>query len=292
MDRAIPVEPAVLEQASSLLAEYDVVFCDVWGVLHNGASAHSTAGEALASYRRQGGTVVLVSNAPLPSSSVATLLADRRVRRDAWDTIVSSGDLTRNRLVEQRLRHIHHIGPDRDLVLFRDLDVELVTLRDAEAVVCSGVVDDENETGESYRSLLEHVRRLNLPLICANPDLVVEVADVILPCAGSVAVIYESMGGEVYWAGKPYRVAYEAAHASAERLVGHKVERARILAIGDAIRTDIAGARAYGIDSLFITEGIHREELIRNGHLDRSRLDVFLARIPVRPKAVMARLSP
>ncbi len=291
MDGRAPDSPAVLERAGPLLAGYDVLFCDVWGVLHNGAKAYPAAGKALADYRGQGGIVVLVSNAPLPARTVADLLDARGVRRDCWDTIVSSGELTRAHILERGLRRIHHVGSDRDLVLFDGLDIARVSMTDAEAIVCTGVVDDVNETGESYRPLLEEALALKLPMICANPDLIVEVGDLLLPCAGAVAIIFEDLGGEVFWAGKPHRVAYEAAQHRAEDLAGRPVERSRILAIGDALRTDVAGAGAYGIDSLLIANGIHRDELMAGGKLDRARLDRFLSAAPFRPKAVMSGLT-
>src|SRR5262249_19175592 len=162
---------------------------------------------------------------------------------------------TRQHITSHGYQRLHHIGPERDLALFAGLGVSRVPLAEAEAIVCTGLIDDANESGESYRPLLEAAKARGLRLICAKPSLVVDVGGTLLPCAGTLAAYYEEMGGTVLWLGKPYRVAYEAAQASAEKLLGRPVGLARILAIGDAIRTDIAGAVAYGIDALFIAHG-------------------------------------
>lgn len=280
----------VIEGAADLLDAYEVVFSDVWGVLHNGVRAYPEAGEALAGFRAGGGVVVLISNAPAPASGVADLLDGLGVRRDAWDAMITSGDLTRAYLADRQLQRVHHIGPARDLTVFAGLDVERVGLAEASAVVCTGVVDDARETGENYRPILREARERGLPLVCGNPDLVVEVGGVLLPCAGAIAAVYEEMGGDVYWAGKPHRPAYESAERLSEVIRGRPVERARILAIGDAVRTDLAGASGYGVDSLFIAHGIHRDELMPAGRLEESRLGRLLSPAGHRPVAAMREL--
>jgi HAD superfamily hydrolase (TIGR01459 family) len=283
--------PPVITRARELLAGYDVVFCDVWGVLHDGAKAYPAAGEALARFRERGGFVLLLSNAPVPAASVARLLDRRGVRRDAWDTILASGDLTRQHVGERGYQRLHHIGPDRDLALFAELAIRRVALEDAEAVLCTGLVDDAGETGESYRPLLVQARARGLPLVCANPDLVVDVGGTLLPCAGLLGALYEELGGEVFWAGKPHAVAYETARRQVEQRLGRPVPLARILAIGDAPRTDIAGAVGFGIDALFVAHGIHREDVMPGGTLDEERLARLLADAPGRLAAVMAGLA-
>jgi HAD superfamily hydrolase (TIGR01459 family) len=283
--------PPIVTGAGNLLQSYDVVFCDVWGVVHNGRAAYPAAGAALASFRARGGTVVLLSNAPMPEPDVARLLDDRRVRRDAWDALVTSGDITRAHLEAQRFSAVHHIGPDRDLGVFEGLPIRRVPLAEAQAIVCTGLDDDRNETGETYRPLLAEALARRLPMVCANPDLVVDVDGVLLPCAGAIAAIYEEMGGDVYWAGKPYAPAYEMALRTAERLRSKPVLRGRILAIGDAPRTDIAGAIAFGIDALLIAHGIHREDLMPAGTLLPERVARLLAPPAPRPVAVMPELA-
>ncbi len=281
----------ILDGAARLLRDYDVVFCDVWGVLHNGVGPYAAAGDALARFRAAGGTVVLVSNSPSPSSSVAVLLDRIGVRRDAWDAAITSGDLTRSHIAERGFRRVHHIGPRRDLHVFAGLDVERVELARASAVVCTGVVDDRRETGETYRPLLEEALERALPLVCGNPDLVVEVGGELLPCAGIVAALYESMGGRVHWAGKPHAPAYAGAQRLAESIRGGRVARDRILAIGDAVRTDLAGAAGYGVDCLLIAHGIHRDELMTGDRIDAVRLAALLRSTPHRPVAAMRALA-
>jgi len=278
---------AILDGAAPLFARYDVIFCDVWGVLHNGLRAYAAAGDALARFRAAGGTVVLVSNSPARSSSLATLLDLVGVRRDAWDAAVTSGDLTRAHLNERGYRRIHHIGPPGDERVFVGLDIERVELDRAAAIVCTGITDEQ----ESHRPLLFRALELSLPFVCANPDLVVEVDGELFLCAGTVAQLYESMGGKVYWLGKPHNPAYEAAHKLAEEVRGRAVERERIIAIGDAVRTDLAGAVRYGIDCLLVAHGIHRDELLSDGQIDRVQLRRLLDGVPHRPVGVTPALA-
>lgn len=265
----------LLRNAGDLLSRYDVIFCDIWGVVHDGVAAHVAANFALTRFRERGGTVILVSNAPIPGGTVAELLDRKAVNRRAWDAIVSSGDLCRAKWRTDGLVAVHHIGPERDEPLFAGETIRRVPLERAQALVVTGLIDDVNETAESYADVLERALRRQLPLICANPDLVVEVGGVTYPCAGAVAALYERMGGEVYWAGKPHRVAYERAFAEAARLRGVEAPRQRVLAIGDAVRTDLAGAAGVGIDALFVTSGIHREALTIDGVVDQAALDAL-----------------
>lgn len=267
----------VIRNAATLLTRYEVVFCDVWGVLHDGKRAYEGANDCLPRFRAGGGHVVLVSNAPLPGHAVATVLDEKGVRRDVWDTIVSSGDLTRLRLAELGLARVHHVGPKRDLPLFEGKAPARVGLEEAEALVVTGLVRDASETAEDYRALLETAYARALPLICANPDLSVEVGGRIYPCAGSIAALYEEMGGRVYWEGKPHGSAYKEAFAAAAVLRGRPVDAARVLAIGDGVRTDLAGAAQAGIDALFIAGGLHREEFMEGGAIDGAKLTEVLA---------------
>lgn len=278
--------PRIMRHACELLAGYDVVFCDVWGVLHDGVTAYPAAGEALARFRSGGGTVVLVSNAPRAHDAVARILDEKHVRRDAWDTIVSSGDLARAYVAGRGFAGLYHVGPRRDDDLFVAIAAPRVPFADADALIVTGLDDDRLETGESYRPLLAAALARGMPLVCANPDLVVHVGALVLPCAGAVAAIYEAMGGEVYWAGKPYRPAYERALAVAGRLRGRAIELARVLAIGDAVRTDIAGAEAFGVDALFVAQGIHHPEVMEQGRIVPERLARLFA--PPAPQAIAA----
>lgn len=278
----------VIERAGPILSRYDALICDIWGVVHDGHRAYAPAGEAFARFRDGGGTVLLLSNAPMPSTWVEQVLAEKRVRRDSWDAIVSSGDIALGHVAERGYSRVLHIGTERDLPLFETMTAMRTPFADAQAIVCTGLEDDRNETAETYRPLLEQALLRNLPLVCANPDLVVDVGGVLLPCAGVMAELYERMGGEVYWAGKPHAPAYERAMDAITRLRGNSVPRARILAIGDAVRTDLAGAHGAGLDSMFIAQGIHRDELLRQGRLDAAALRALFDRhAPLKPVAAM-----
>lgn len=269
--------PPILEHAGELLGRYDVLFCDVWGVVHNGVSAFTGACAALARFRSEGGTVILVSNAPVPKQRVADMLASRLVPRDAWDDIVSSGDIALNHVAARGFKKLYCIGPqDRDQALFKALQAQPTALEDAEAIICTGLNDDRNEMPDDYRPLLERALARNIPFICANPDLIVDVGGTILYCAGAIADIYERMNGPVFWAGKPHLSAYETAHHKAEALRDTNVPRRKALVIGDAIRTDLKGAQNFGCDALFVASGIHRHDAMDGDRLSPSKLaDLF-----------------
>jgi len=270
--------PAVLDPAGSLLSRYEAIFCDVWGVMHNGVAAYASAGEALARFRQQGGTVVLVSNAPVPADGVEQVLTKTGVRRDAWDVIVSSGDIALRHIAEQGYRRMHWVGPSaRDYKLYVRLKEPQAGLEDADAIVCTGLKDDRRETVADYGELIEGGLRRGLPFVCANPDLVVDVGTLRLPCAGSIAAEYERRGGNVFWAGKPHPAAYHTALERAAEVAGRPPALGRILAIGDAVRTDMAAARGLGVDGLLIAAGIHRDDLLVGGSLDPDRLASLLA---------------
>lgn len=282
----------VLKRAGDLLARYDVLISDVWGVVHDGLWALEPACDALMAYRERGGTVVLLSNAPGPSQQVAGLLDAKRVPREAWDRLVTSGDVTRALIAQSYQKRAFHIGWQSDRAVFDGLDVTLVDEDKADIVVATELNDYRTETPEQYRPLLERFARRGLPFICGNPDLVVHVGEDLLPCAGALATIYEELGGSVAWAGKPYRPAYDLAlAAAADARGGRSVEPGKVLVIGDAVRTDLAGARLMGFDSLFIAGGIHRDETMRGGEVDAAGLARVLDRLPVQPIAAMGALA-
>jgi len=284
--------PLHVEGLQPLADRYDLILCDVWGVLHNGVKAYESASDALTRFRAKGGRVVLVSNAPRPGASVGTQLDGFQVPRSAYDAIVTSGDLTRLAIQERIDKVVHHIGPPRDMPIYGGLDVRFGSIEEADYVVCSGFDNDEEETVEDYRPQLEAMRRRNLLMVCANPDLVVERGHMILPCAGTIALAYEEMGGEVFYAGKPHRPVYERALTVASELAGHPIPKERMLAVGDAIRTDIAGAVGFGIDALMIARGIHAEELgLHKGDLVSDHVQDWVGRQPVRPTAFTDVLS-
>lgn len=282
----------ILTEAGALLARYDVLISDVWGVVHDGVLALGPACDALMAYREGGGTVVLLSNAPGPSSQIAGVLDDKRVPRAAWDRLVTSGDVTRALIAKTHLRKAYHIGWQEDRAVFEGFDIALVGEEEAQFVVATELNDCRRETPEQYRPLLQRFAARGLPFICGNPDLVVHVGHDLLPCAGALATIYEELGGQVAWAGKPHRPAYDLALAAArEARGGRELDPARVLVIGDAVRTDLAGARMMGFDSLFIAGGIHRDETIRDGAVVPEGLAGVLATHRPLPVAAMAALG-
>lgn len=252
--------PRLLAGVSGIAADYDLCLCDIWGVVHNGVAAFPEACEALVAMRQRGMTVVLVTNAPRPREEIAPQLVRLGVPDDAYDAIVTSGDVARDLIARRGGEPLYHLGPERDLPLMAGLDAPRVTPAEASYVVCTGLFDDEAETAETYAPQLADFARRSLVLICANPDLVVDRGGRIVPCAGSLAVAYEALGGTAIYAGKPHRPIYEMALREAEALRGRPVARGRILAIGDAIRTDIAGAVRFGAASVMALAGIHAEE--------------------------------
>jgi HAD superfamily hydrolase (TIGR01459 family) len=265
---------------------YDVVLSDVWGVVHNGVRAHPDACEALIKFRGQGGRVVLITNAPRPNDDVMHQIAGFGVPASVYDGIVSSGDVTRAVIASRRGQTMCHIGPDRDRPIFAGLNVTFAPLESADYVVCSGLSDDDRETAEDYRARLETMLARKLFMVCGNPDVVVERGDRLVYCAGAVADLYVAMGGEVLYAGKPYRPIYDQALA----LAGKTIDKKRVLAIGDSVRTDLKGAHAFGVDCLFITAGIHAEELGARDNPDGGALNDIFAAAGTQPKAVMPRL--
>ena len=283
--------PILTDHFSALAPNYDAVLSDVWGVVHNGIAATPDACEALARFRQAGGTVVLITNAPRPGANVRTILDRLGVPRSSYDAIISSGDVTHALIADRAGRHVFHIGPERDMPIFDGLDVSLTSLEDADYAVCSGLTDDTVETPQDYHPLIARMRARQLPMICANPDVVVERGHELVYCAGAIADLYAAAGGDVTYAGKPYRPIYDQALAKAEAARGRRATRERVLAIGDSVRTDLKGAAAFGIDCLFVTAGIHAEELGARDHPQASALADIFAAADVVPTAVMRRLS-
>lgn len=242
-----------------LSTRYPVWLCDIWGVVHNGVAHFPRAVEALQRHRRNGGLVVLLTNAPRSAAKVATHLAHLGVTNEHYDLIVTSGDVTRELMLPYDGHRIYYLGPERDLGVLDDLKIEKSSPERAEVILCVGLVDDETETPQDYAELLERMSRRNLPMICANPDKIVRRGNRLIFCAGALAELYAAMGGEVTMAGKPYQPIYDLA-LTRVRQKREGVSRAGILAIGDGPETDIKGAADYGLDVVLITSGGISEE--------------------------------
>ena len=268
-----------------------MLFCDVWGVVHNGMTAFAPACDALTRFRAGGGTAILVTNAPRPGATIVRILDRLGVPHEAYDAITSSGEVTRAVVEARPGQSVFHLGPQRDRPIFEGLDVAFAPPEAADYVVCSGLFDDTVETPETYRDMLALLRARSLFMVCANPDIVVERGDKLVYCAGAIADLYAAAGGSVLYAGKPYRPIYEQTLSAALAARGNATAHGRVLAIGDSVRTDLKGAAAFGVDCLFITSGIHAEETGGRHTPDLGALTAIFAAAGVAPKAVMRGLT-
>lgn len=270
---------------------YDAVLCDVWGVIHNGRQAHAAACAALQRLKSVGTHVILITNVPKPRGPIPGQLDRAGVPRDAWDAIVTSGDAIRAELAQRAPGPMYKIGPDDyDRTLWEGLGLEQAPLSDAAFFAISGLNRDD-ETPEDYVETLREAKARNLDFICANPDIVVQYGDRMIWCAGAIARDYEALGGKVIMAGKPFAPIYDLARNELAAVAGREIEASRILCIGDGVITDIAGANAQKLDSLFIAAGIHGQALQTNGKLDPAKVDAALAAENVTATYAMAALA-
>ena len=277
-----------IERFEPLARDYEVLLCDVWGVIHNGVAAFPAACDALMRFRAAGGAAILITNAPRAGDAVARILDRLNVPRGAYDAITSSGDVTRGIVAARRGDAVFHLGPQRDLSIFAGLDVAFAPLDRAAYVVCSGLFDDTTETPDSYRDMLAAMRARSLFMVCANPDIVVERGNTLVYCAGALADAYAALGGEVLYCGKPHAPIYDVALATAAGLRDGRVpDRKRVLAIGDSVRTDLTGAEAFGLDYMFVTSGIHADDYGSRDAPDIAALDAIFAAASVKPRAIM-----
>ncbi len=283
-----PPDIPVIQHIAPLAAGYAAWFCDVWGVMHNGIKPHDSAVQACQAYRAAGGVVILLSNSPRHSGGVAIQLDEVGVPRDTYDALVTSGDVARTEMMRRGGGKVFLLGPERDRPMLAGLDIELTGPDAAEVVLCSGLFDDETETPEDYTELFQRLRARGLPMICANPDLMVERGDRLIYCAGALAKAYGEMGGEVIYTGKPHPPIYELARERLAEVAGDTPDSA-ILAIGDGVRTDITGAIAEGLDSVFVASGLH-VEMDESDALDRAAIAALFADSAKKPLAAMKRL--
>jgi HAD superfamily hydrolase (TIGR01459 family) len=279
----------VIAGFAELAPTIDMLICDVWGVVHDGQTAHRAACSALERFRAGGGCVVMVSNAPRPGADVVVQLERFGVTHSAFDRIVTSGDLTRGLMAGRPGQPLLHLGPPRDHSLFEGLDVRFAGPADADYCVCTGFDDDETQTPADYADTLRLLASRAIPMICANPDLVVERGHKLIPCAGAMALAYERLGGVVTYAGKPHQPVYRRALELAAEVLGAEPPLDRVAAVGDAIRTDVAGAAGLGVRSLLLLDGIHWHDAGRDDwqalHGD------WLGAQAVKPTWVMPRLA-
>lgn len=284
-------QPVPLLAGLSVLAgQYEGLLCDVWGVIHNGRRPHRQAVGALKRFRQAGGTVVLITNSPRPAASIALDLDAIGVPRAAWDAMVSSGDVTRALIRQFTGRPLHRVGSDRDLPLFADLGVHFAGAEAAAAIVVTDL-DRGDQTPGDYADRLRTWRALGLPMICANPDIVVEEGDRLVYCGGALGEEYRKLGGEVLMAGKPFAPIYEEAVRLAAKAARRRLDKRKLLAIGDSVRTDAKGAAAFGLDFLFIAGAIHAEDFDAKGEPDPRLVAALLAPAGARVRGFMPALA-
>ncbi|MCH9807651.1 MAG: TIGR01459 family HAD-type hydrolase [Alphaproteobacteria bacterium] len=286
MPQSIPV----IRSISPLASGTDAWLVDIWGVMHNGVVPFADAGDACARFRENGGTVLLLSNSPRPGPGVKTQLDQIGVRADAYDGILSSGDATRELIRAYAGQAVYHLGPERDLPLFDGIDVQRVGDEPgdgAEVVICTGLFDDTSETPADYAKQLAGFKARGLPMICANPDIKVERGGQVIYCGGALAEAYEALGGEVHLAGKPHSPIYDMAFARLAEMRGRDVARSRILAIGDGVKTDIAGGISAGVRAVYIASRVYMGD---DEALEPGVLDGLFPDPSARPVAAMAEL--
>ncbi len=248
--------PEKINGIQDLRLKYDVLLCDVWGVVHNGLALFEGIDTALKNWREGGGKVVLLTNAPRPAATVQQRLDALGLGRNCYDDIMSSGDGARDMLEQRAARgqKCHFVGAKKDMDLLVGIEIEYTNVEAADFILLTGMVDDGVETPDDYAQDIVLWKQHNLPLICANPDRCVQIGGTLIYCAGALAEIYEKNGGEVIWLGKPYLPIYETAAARIAKLI--QADKSRILAIGDGHKTDILGANGAGYDVLYIMGGL------------------------------------
>ena len=272
----------IINSLAEISAQYDALFVDLWGCVHNGVAALPDAVAALQTYRAGGGKVVLVTNSPRPREGVKKQLVHFGVPDDAWDTIATSGDSARSAMYRGIVgTRVWHIGPPTDLKFFEPpkivenpIEIERVELTEAEGMVCTGPFDSLADPDVMRPQFLQ-AKQLGLKLLCANPDIVVDRGEQREWCAGALAKLYTEMGGESLYFGKPHPPIYDLARRRLTEL-GYDVSDNRILAIGDGVLTDIAGAMGEDIDSLFISGGLAAAETKTVRQPDAEALKTYL----------------
>jgi HAD superfamily hydrolase (TIGR01459 family) len=249
----------IINGIGDLTGRYDALLCDAWGVIHNGVELFPGAADAMVRFREGGGTIVILTNAPRPSSIIPAQLDRLGLAPTAYDAVVTSGDATRAEIERRLPASAFRIGPAKDDPLFDGLSIDFAPLERAEFIVCTGLENDHREEPEDYREVLTAAAARELPMICANPDIVVNWGGRMIWCAGALAEIYAELGGSVFYGGKPHAPIYRLAMSAIASARGAPVEKSRVLAIGDGLKTDIAGANAEGVDALFVAGagGVH-----------------------------------
>lgn len=284
--------PAPIHDGMAALADrYDGFILDLWGVLHNGVAAYPHAIDCLKELKARGKKLLVLSNAPRRAAGILERNIELGLVPELYDALHSSGEETWLHLSERPDawyrdlgRRGFHLGPARDRGIREGLEVDFVEDLGAADFILNTGADRSEDRVEDFEDLLRAARARDLPMVCANPDLVVMRGSAMEICAGAIAARYEELGAEVRYHGKPHADVYRRAFA----LLGLE-DRSRIAGVGDSFRTDIAGAHAAGIDGIFVAGGIHIEELApdTDGRPDADRLAVIAAESGHHPAAVL-----
>ncbi len=287
----------ILDSFDQIAGRYDAAFVDLWGCLHNGYEPFATAVACLEKFRDKGGKIILLTNSPRPRPSVIKQLDKIGVARDLYHDIAASGDASQFSLAMGDVGYnVYHLGPGRDSGFFENLPADIlkgreiarVPLDQATGIVCTGLFDDDTETPEDYRETFLYAKNKGLKLLCTNPDLIVDKGDTRIYCAGALAQLYEEMGGISLYFGKPWPAIYDLARRRLADIAD--VEDQRIICIGDGIRTDIRGAIAEDLDSLFITGGLAAAETGTLGQPDPAKLTAYLNAAQLSPTYAIGHL--
>jgi HAD superfamily hydrolase (TIGR01459 family) len=287
----------IISSFSEISSRYDAAFVDLWGCLHNGYEPFAAAVATLEQFRDRGGKIILLTNSPRPRPSVIRQLDKIGVARDLYHDVAASGDASQFSLAAGDVgSKVYHLGPDRDLGFFADLPADIlkgreitrVPLDQAEGIVCTGLFDDDYETPDDYRATFLYAKNKGLKLLCTNPDLIVDKGERRIFCAGSLAQAYEEMGGTSLYFGKPWPAIYDLARRRLAEIAD--VQDQRIICIGDGIRTDIRGAIAEDLDSLFITGGLAAMETGTAGQPDPKKLNMYINAAQLSPTYAIGHL--
>lgn len=280
----------IITALSEVSAQYDALFVDLWGCVHNGVTAYPEAVAALQAYRNNGGIVVLVTNSPKPRAGVAAQLSQFGVPDDAYDTIATSGDSARSAMFTGAVgEKVYFMGEwQRDAGFFEPLsllenpvNITRVPLDEAEGIVCCGPFDTMADPDVNRADFL-YAKTKGMKLLCANPDIVVDRGEVREWCAGALAKLYTEMGGESLYFGKPHPPIYDLARRRLN-VLDRNIEDSQILAIGDGPHTDISGGMGEGIDTLFITGGLARAETKTTDQPEAEALAAYIEREKANP---------
>ncbi len=240
-----------LNHLSEILNDYDTFVIDLWGVMHNGISLNSKAMKAIENLEKNSKKIVFLSNAPRPSSKVINFLLKMGMDKKYLSSVVTSGEAAMNAINKNKFgKNFFHLGPPRDTSVFEKVKENKVDIDKCDFILCTGLLDDHEDDLDFYKNFLK--KHVSKKFVCTNPDLTVHRGEIEELCAGSIAQLFESLGGKVIYFGKPHEEIYNMCFNRKEK----------VLAIGDNLRTDIKGANNLNIDSIFITEGVHRKEYI------------------------------